>query len=207
MKGYTIENSIDLLEKDVKALKEGGGGGGASTWNQLTEKPFNTLGDELYSLSGALTVRELSSDKVKLPDSEAYTWEDVSEAIDGLATEQTAVDEELSHINEDIVDLTSELNIMSARVDNKMGFIDTTNLIGSLKVKDGTYTPTVNCYAIMKVQSESTSSSAVVYLNSIPIMASNITSASIYNTIPVHAGDTISTRNTGVYDIGFYGLK
>lgn len=121
MKGYTIEKSIDLLERDVKDLKEhGGGGGGASTWNQLTNKPFNTLGDELYSLSGALTVRELSSDKVKLPDSEAYTWEDVSEAIDGLATTQATtttdvneINEELGHLNEDIVDLTTNVNTLS----------------------------------------------------------------------------------------------
>ena len=110
MKGYTIENSIDLLEKDVKALKEGGGGGGgASTWNQLQGKPFNTLGEELYNLDGALTVNTISADKIALPDSEEYSWDYLSQAIEALA-------EDVNHFSDDISDLETtkadKLNII-----------------------------------------------------------------------------------------------
>lgn len=99
MKGYTIENSIDLLEKDVKSLKEGGGGGGgASTWNQLQGKPFNTLGEEVYNLDGALTVNTISADKIELPDSSEHSWDYLSQAIEALA-------EDVNHFSDDISEL------------------------------------------------------------------------------------------------------
>lgn len=99
MKGYTIENSIDLLEKDVKALKEGGGGGGGvSTWNQLQGKPFNTLGEEVYNLDGALTVNTISADKIALPESTEHSWDYLSQAIEALA-------EDVNHFSDDISDL------------------------------------------------------------------------------------------------------
>lgn len=103
MKGYTIENSIDLLEKDVKALKEGGGGGGgASTWNQLQGKPFNTLGDELYNLDDALTVNTISADKIALPESTEHSWDYLSQAIEALA-------EDVNHFSDDIAELETKV--------------------------------------------------------------------------------------------------
>lgn len=103
MKGYTIENSIDLLEKDVKALKEGGGGGGgASTWNQLQGKPFNALGDELYNLDGDLTVNTISADKIALPESSEHSWDYLSQAIEALA-------EDVNHFSDDIAELETKV--------------------------------------------------------------------------------------------------
>lgn len=108
MKGYTIENSIDLLEKDVKALKEGGGGGGASTWNQLQGKPFSTLGEELYNLDGALTVNVISADKIALPDSTEHSWDYLSQAIEALAEDVNHFSDDISEIHTDITNLNNK---------------------------------------------------------------------------------------------------
>lgn len=98
MRGYTIDGSIDLLEKDVEQLKRSGGGGGASSWNNLTGKPFQSLGEEFRALDRALSITEISSDKISLPDSEAYQWPDVSSAIEALA-------EDSNHFSDDIAEL------------------------------------------------------------------------------------------------------
>lgn len=111
MKGYTIENSIDLLEKDVKALKEGGGGGGASTWNQLQGKPFSELGEELYNLDGALTVNVISADKIALPDSTEYSWDYLPQAIEALA-------EDSNHFSDDISELEEKTDQLFTSVSN-----------------------------------------------------------------------------------------
>lgn len=111
MKGYTIENSIDLLEKDVKALKEGGGGGGgASTWNQLQGKPFNALGEELYNLDGDLTVNTISADKIALPESSEHSWDYLSQAIEALA-------EDVNHFSDDIAELGDKFNYSTDEIE------------------------------------------------------------------------------------------
>lgn len=117
MKGYTIEKSIDLLEKDVAALKAGGGGGGASNWNQLQGKPFTSLGDEFYNLDGDLTLNTVSADKVALPESSHYEWDYLPQAIEALA-------EDSNHFSDDIAELEESL-------DNRTMYSTTETVIGS----------------------------------------------------------------------------
>lgn len=57
----TLTEKLDQIEEDAKGKKKSsgkssGGGGGASSWTQLREKPFSTLGTTLKSVAGVLDV-------------------------------------------------------------------------------------------------------------------------------------------------------
>lgn len=51
----SAKNGDFIINKD----EEGGGGGGASSWNDLTGKPFKTLGEEFEVVSNVLKIAEL----------------------------------------------------------------------------------------------------------------------------------------------------
>lgn len=97
MLGYTIEDSIDRLEKRVKKVEESGGGGGASTWNQLTGKPFNTVdSDTLSTDSNQLAVKAVPDDKIIL--SSGFEMPTLSEELTYLENEAITLDQDVEGI-------------------------------------------------------------------------------------------------------------
>lgn len=100
MLGYTIEDSIDRLEKRMKKVEESGGGG-ASSWNQLTGKPFNTVdSDTLSTDSNQLAVKAVPDDKIIL--SSGFEMPTLSEELTYLENEAISLDQDVEGIYQNL---------------------------------------------------------------------------------------------------------
>ena len=122
------------LTATQSVASRGGGGGGASTWNEISGKPFNTLGDDFAVNGGALEI----ADGV-IPSLDGYATEQYvdgattsvyAEAIayaqgltTGLATEQY-VDDAVSAITPTIPSVSATTSISNGEYIGSLNLYD-----------------------------------------------------------------------------------
>ena len=92
---------------------------------------------------------------------------------------------------------------------NYIGYPDLDNIIASLKIANGKYTATEDCWCIGRLAQNDSINGASVSVDNI-VMSEAYVAGNSNNTqilvIPIKKGQVVTTRQYGSYDISFYKI-
>ena len=156
MKGFTIQHSIEELEKKVEEL-EGGGGGGTVTADEVSYDNTSSglTADDVQEAIDELAIKAITAGSVTYDNtSSGLTADDVQEAIDEIATRKPVIYSTTEHVvgkygNEDLYEVQVDISALPDTADTPTNYAHGIQNLGKLVSWTGNaYTSAGTCYPI-----------------------------------------------------------
>lgn len=106
-----------ITEQDISRWNTGGGGG-ASSWSALTDKPFETVGSDFSTSNNALQLSETVNTKLSNIDTIAVTVENLETTVDTLETTVGGLNTTVSGLSATVDGMQTDIGTMQTDISN-----------------------------------------------------------------------------------------